>query len=243
METALNNFSKTEMVFMAVDDVLATVNNSVRGLLEIDKLGEAFSVAVKGNQSNQTYKVNMLSFPKLTHKIINAAAHTNKLLKEAILDKPTSVQPQIDQLLAQATPLSERHNQLSEMNILITACGKDSPLRTKENLEKLDTSIDKLFGGNPEYIMRLSENILNKNGESIDYSKILQSASELKDKKENFGYETLSPKGSGNVSVSAMEELERKRMEQIKAAGSGQLQNSENGAENKELVFGTNQNR
>jgi hypothetical protein len=65
----------------------------------------------------------------------------------------------------------------------------------------------------------------------------------LKDKKENFGYETLSPKGSGNVSVSAMEELERKRMEQIKAAGSGQLQNSENGAENKELVFGTNQNR
>jgi hypothetical protein len=243
METALNNYSKAEMVFMAVDDVLATVNNSVKGLLEINKVGEAFSVAVKGNQTNQTYKVNMLSFPKLTHKIINAAAQTNKTLKEAVLENPASVQPKIDQLLANTPPLSERHNQLSEMNILITACGKDSPLRSKENLDKLDTSIDKLFGGNPEFIMKLSEFMLNKNGESIDYGKILQNATELRDKKENFGYEILSPKGSGNVPISAMEELERKRLVQIKAAGSGQLHNSENGAENKELVFGSNQNR
>lgn len=243
METALNNYSKAEMVFMAVDDVLATVNNSVKGLLEINKVGEAFSVAVKGNQTNQTYKVNMLSFPKLTHKIINAAAQTNKTLKEAVLENPASVQPKIDQLLDNTPPLSERHNQLSEMNILLTACGKDSPLRSKENLDKLDTAIDKLFGGNPEFIMKLSEFMLNKNGESIDYGKILQNATELRDKKENFGYEILSPKGSGNVPISAMEELERKRLEQIKAAGSAQLHNSENGADNNELVFGTKQNR
>jgi hypothetical protein len=243
METTINKLSATELVFMAADDVLATINNSVRGLIELNKVGDALEVAMKGKESNSNYKVNMLSFPKLSHQIIKTAAQANISLKEAILSNPKKIQALLDKQIENTPPLTRNFNDLTELNVLVTACAKDSSFRTKDNLDRLSGAIDKMFGGNPEYIVKVSEYITQgRHEERLNHAELNENVQALKDNKESFGYELLSTKGAGNLTNAAMEELEKKRSEQIQStAGIKAVTADKSERETKEIVFSNSQ--